>query len=65
MRRIAKAFRFSEGVVVAPFDAIAAPQAYAELLEQKFMDKIVAKRNFVRFVFLAVIAALYLRAVWG
>jgi hypothetical protein len=67
LRQIAKAFRFLDAVIVAPasFVAIAAPQAIGELREQNFMDKIAAKRNFVRLVCLALGAALCLRVVWG
>jgi len=67
MRQIAKAFHFSEGIIVAPapFVAIAESQAFGDLREQNFMDKIVAKRNFVRFVFLAIGAALCLRVLWA
>jgi len=66
LHQIAKAFHLSEGVIVAPapFVAIAESQAFGELREQNFMDKIVAKRNFVRFFFLAVGAALCLRMLW-
>jgi len=65
LHRIAKVFHFSEGVIVAPAPVvlIAAPQVYRELLEQDFMDKMFAKRNFVRFVFLALVAALCLKVV--
>ena len=66
LRQIVKAFHFSEGVIVAPapFVAIAESHAFGELREQNFMDKIVVRRNFVRFAFLAVSAALCLRVLW-
>ncbi len=65
LRQIARAFHLSEGAVVVPLDASAAPQARPRLLEQYFMDKIVAKRNLVRFMFVALVAAFFLRVVLG
>ena len=65
MHRIARAFHFSEGVVIAPGDADTAQRAGGELLEQKFMDRIVAKRNFLRFVVVALGAILWLKVALG
>jgi len=65
LRQIARAFHLSEGAVIVPLDASAAPQVRPRLLEQYFMDKIVAKRNFVRFTFVALVAAFFLRVVLG
>lgn len=61
VHRIARAFHFSEGIVIAPVDTSAATQAGGELLEQKFMDQIVAKRHFLRFVVVALGAILCLK----
>ena len=61
VHRIARAFHFSEGIVIAPVDSGAATRAGGELLEQKFMDQIVAKRHFLRFVFVALGAILCLK----
>ncbi len=67
LRRIDEAFRFSEGVIIAraPFVEVTAPRANGELREQNFMDKIAAKRNLVRFMFVALVAAFFLRVVLG
>lgn len=61
VHRIARAFHFSEGIVIAPVDSGAATRAGSELLEQKFMDRIIAKRHFLRFVFVALGAILCLK----
>lgn len=61
--RITNVLHFAARVVVVPFLATGISEGRGELEEQAFMDRIFAKRNLVRFVFLATTAALFLEAV--
>lgn len=61
--RITNAFHFAASAIVVPSVRIGAPEQHGELVEQAFMDAIVARRNLVRFVVLATVAVLCLKAV--
>jgi len=62
-RITAKVYRFAARAIFVPVIPDGATEGYGELVEQAFMDRIFAKRNLVRFVFLATMAVLCLEAV--
>lgn len=61
--RITTVRHFAARATVVPFLPTGTSEGHSELVEQAFMDRIFAKRNLVRFVFLATTAALFLEAV--
>ncbi len=62
-RRITGPFHVAARAFVVPFVPVGAPEGQGELVEQAFMDSIFARRNLVRFVFVAITAVLCLEAV--
>lgn len=59
----AKVYHLAARAILVPAIPDGATEWHGELVEQAFMDRIFAKRNLVRFVFLATTAALCLEAV--
>ena len=63
--RITNGLHFAARIILVPFLPTDASEGRGELVEQAFMDKMFARRNLVRFVFLATTAALCIEAVLG
>lgn len=61
----AKVYYFAARAIFVPIIPDGATEGHGELVEQAFMDRMFAKRNLVRFIFLATAAALCLEAVLG
>lgn len=61
--RITYVLHFAARIIVVPSPTAGAAEGRGELVEQALMDRIFARRNLVRFVFLATTAALFLEAV--
>ena len=61
--RITNVLHFAASVIAVRSHTAGASEGHGELVEQALMDRIFARRNLVRFVFLATTAALLLEAV--